>query len=79
MLCNKNVGMVNVLAKNNPGKFKVSARPAKDHADELKNLGIASHGVVCMLGKTVLWQHGKHKMTQAELDTGLKTVLAAMK
>jgi hypothetical protein len=79
MLCNKNVGMVNVLAKNNPGKFKVTDRPAKDHADELKKLGIASHGVVCKQGDKVLWQHDKHKMSQAELDAGLKTVLAAIK
>ena len=79
MLCNRNVGTVGALDKQHPGKFKIETRPAKDHPQELKDLGIESHGVVCRQGDKVLWQHGNHVMSAADFAKGVETVLAAVK
>jgi hypothetical protein len=69
--------MVHALEKKHPGRFEITDRPAKDHKSELDKLGIESHGVVCMSGDKVLWKHGDHKMSQAQLDAGLAVVLEA--
>ena len=79
MLCNSNVGLVQAVSKKHPGKFNVDERPAKDHADELKALGIESHGVVCVLDSKTLWKKTDHKMSEAELNAGLEVALEALK
>jgi len=74
-----NVGMVHAAAKKHPAKFKVETRSATEHKSELSSYGIASHGVVVRSAGQTLWQHGDHKMGQADLDAGVREVLAKLK
>ena len=73
-----NVGMVHAAAKKYPNKFKTETRDATKHKQELEGFGIASHGVVVHVGDQIVWQHNDHKLSQADLDAGVKKVLAAL-
>ena len=71
--------MVDAVRKQHAKTFEMEVRPAAKHRDELTRYVLGDHGVVCLgSDDKVLWKHAGHDMTKAELDEGVKKVLAAL-
>ena len=70
--------MVSAVAERH-SVFAVETRPATEHKQEIEELDLGTHGVVCVDSTgSVLWKHAGHKLSEEALDSGVSEVLAAL-